>query len=343
MIEHHELLLVVQAAEQGSLAAAARLLDLEPPAITKRLAALERRLGVRLFHRTTRRLSLTDEGEVFCSRARELLAGLSSLESELQDSVGKARGAIRLASSFGFGRRWVAPAVARFQQEHPLVEVQLELMEHLPELTTARLDAAVWLWSPTRASTVTRKLASNRRVLVAAPAYAQRHGLPHTPQELSQHACLVVREHEARYATWRLSPTGKRRAAPVAVQVHGALSSNSGEVVRDWALDGHGIMLRSLWDVHELLAEGRLLHVLPGYAMLDADVHWIAPPRSPGSPVPLRLRLLQEHLARSLADPPWLKPLPDAGSTAALPASLIPARSTPDKTRPPGRSTRPRR
>ncbi|MCM5680413.1 LysR family transcriptional regulator [Schlegelella sp. S2-27] len=311
-IEHQELLLVVQAAEQGSLAAAARSLDLEPPAVTKRLAALERRLGVRLFHRTTRRLSLTDEGELFCGRAREVLARLSSLESELQDSVGEARGAIRLASSFGFGRRWVAPALARFQQAHPRVELKLELMEHLPDLASAGLDAAVWLWSPTRASSVARKLASNRRVLVAAPAYAERHGVPASPQELPQHACLIVREHEARYATWRLSPVNRPRATPVTVQVHGALSSNSGEVVRDWALAGHGIMLRSLWDVHPLLADGTLLQVLPGYAMLDADVHWIAPPRTPGGAVPLRLRLLQDHLASSLADPPWLKPLPSA-------------------------------
>lgn len=336
MIEHHELLLVVQAAEQGSLAAAARALDLEPPAVTKRLAALESRLGVRLFHRTTRRLALTDEGELFCARARELLAGLASLESELQDSVGEARGTVRLASSFGFGRRWVAPALAGFQRAHPHVEIQLHLMERLPDLAAAGFDAAVWLWSPRRASTVTRKLASNRRVLVAAPAYAQRHGLPRAPQELAQHACLVVREDEAKSTAWKLAPVDGRRGGPVTVtvQVHGALSTNSGEVARDWALAGHGIMLRSLWDVHALLAEGRLVHVLPEYAMLDADVHWVLPPRRPGSAVPLRLRLLQEHLARHLADPPWLQPLPGTAtegvSRRAGPAS---ARPTPPRRR----------
>jgi DNA-binding transcriptional LysR family regulator len=312
MIEHQELALVVHVAEQGSLAAAARLLDLEPPAVTKRLAALEGRLGVRLFHRTTRRVSLTDEGELFCTRARSLLAGMSSLEAELQESIGEARGLIRLASSFGFGRRWVAPALAAFQARHPRVDLQLELVEQLPDLATAGYDAAVWLWAPSRSSTLARKLATNRRVLVAAPAYVAQAGMPSTPQELSDHRCLVVREHEARYATWRLTPLDKRRAQPVTVQVHGGLSSNSGEVVRDWALAGHGIMLRSLWDVHDLLREGRLVHLLPGYAMLDADVHWLAPPRTPGAIVPLRLRLLQEHLAGSLADPPWMKPQPSA-------------------------------
>lgn len=312
MIEHQELALVIHVAEQGSLAAAARVLDLEPPAVTKRLAALEARLGVRLFHRTTRRLSLTDEGELFCSRARTLIAGVSSLEAELQENIGEARGLIRLASSFGFGRRWVAPALASFQAQHPRVDLQLELVEHLPDLATAGFDAAVWLWAPSRATVLARKLAPNRRVLAAAPAYLERAGMPNTPQDLTQHECLVVREHEARYATWRLTPLDRRRAQPVVVRVRGNLSSNSGEVVRDWALDGRGIMLRSLWDVHDLLHQGRLVHLLPGYAMLDADVHWIAPPRAPGSTVPLRLRLLQEHLARSLADPPWMKPISSA-------------------------------
>lgn len=306
MVDRQDLLLAVQVADQGSLAAAARALDLEPPAVTKRLAALESRLGLRLFHRTTRRLALTEEGEIFVARGRELLAGLSGLEAALQERLGEARGLIRMASSFGFGRQWVAPALAEFQARHPLVEVQLHLSEHLPDLAAGGFDAAVWLWAPTDASAVSRRLASNRRVLVAAPSYLARRGMPDSPASLAVHDCLVVREHEARHASWRLSPVGGRRATQaVTVRVHGPLSSNSGEVVRDWALAGRGIMLRSMWDVHEALADGRLVHVLPGYAMLDADVHWVAPAGSLAQAAPLRLRLLQAHLAAHLANPPW--------------------------------------
>ncbi|WKB53820.1 LysR family transcriptional regulator [Eleftheria terrae] len=308
-IDRPDLELVLQVAAQGSLAGAARQLELEPPAVSKRLAALEARLGVRLFHRTTRRLALSEEGELFCQQARPLLDGLQQLEDRLQERHKEARGTLRLASSFGFGRTWLAPALSAFQQRHPQVELQLHLTEQLPDLTTGGLDAAVWLWAPQDASAVTRKLAANRRVLVAAPGYLARRGSPATPADLQQHDCLVVREHSGSPTHWRLSAVERRRdGRPVTVRVHGPLSSNSGEVVRDWCLAGHGIMLRSLWDVHEALEQGRLVHLLPGYAMLDADVHWIAPQRAQGQAAPLRLRLLQDHLAKWFAAPPWLQP-----------------------------------
>ncbi|WP_232301038.1 LysR family transcriptional regulator [Caldimonas taiwanensis] len=308
MIEHRDLHLVLAVAEHGSLAAAARALEMEPPAVSKRLAALEARLKLRLFHRTTRRLGLTDEGELFCARARELRAGLAALEDALQERVGEPRGLIRLVSSFGFGRRWVAPALADFQAQHPAVDVQLHLMEHWPYLASTSFDAAVWLWRPPESGVIVRRLAHNRRIVVGSPDYLRRCGVPQEPADLAQHACLVVREHDSHYATWRLTALHRRRRpAEVAVRVSGPLSSNSGEVVREWALAGRGLMLRSLWDVHDALADGRLVQVLPDYAMMDADVHWVARPRSPGAPLPWRLRLLQDHLMRWLADPPWLR------------------------------------
>jgi DNA-binding transcriptional LysR family regulator len=313
MIEREDLRLVLQVVSEGSLAGAARVLDLAPSAVTKRLAALEARLKQRLFHRTTRRLQLTPEGEAFVQRAHVLLEGFAELEQELAERLDEPRGLLRICSSFGFGRAWVAPALARFQAAHPGVELQLHLAEQLPELEAGRFDAAVWLWRPTQAALRSRRLAGNRRIVVAAPAYLERAGVPREPAELSQHQCLVVREHSDRPALWRFDALA-RGAAPQAVRVHGALSSNSGEVVRDWALSGIGLMLRSLWDVHEHLASGRLVHVLPDHAMLDADIHFVTPPRPASQPVPKRLRLLQEHLARELADPPWADYLAPARS-----------------------------
>ena len=304
MIEREDLALVAHVVAEGSLAGAARVLDLGPPAVTKRLAALESRLKQRLFHRTTRRLQLTPEGEAFVQRARLLLEGFAELEHEFNERVVEPRGLLRICASFGFGRAWVAPAIARLQALHPGIELQLHLSEQLPDLESGRFDAAVWLWRPHKAALRSRRLAVNRRIIVAAPDYLQRAGVPQEPDELGHHQCLVVREHSDRPAVWRLD-TLARAGTSLAVRVHGALSSNSGEVVRDWALAGAGLMLRSLWDVHAHLASGRLVHVLPDYAMLDADIHFVTPPRSASQPVPRRLRLLQEHLVRELAEPPW--------------------------------------
>jgi LysR family transcriptional regulator, transcriptional activator for dmlA len=304
MIDRGDLQLVQQVLAHGSLAGAARALDLAPPAVTKRLAALESRLKLRLFHRTTRRLQLTPEGEAFAARASALLDGFDALEHELAERLAEPRGMLRVCCSLGFGRAWVAPALARFQAAHPGVELQLHLSEDLPDLERERFDAAVWLRRPQQGALLSRKLASNRRIVVGAPSYLKRHGTPLQPQDLMQHQCLVVREHVDRPALWRLDWL-QRRGPAQAVRVHGALSSNSGETVRDWALAGCGLMLRSLWDVHEHLAAGRLVHVLPDYAMLDADIHFITPPRGASLAAPKRLRLLQEHLVREFEQPPW--------------------------------------
>ncbi len=304
-IDRCDLHLLTAIQRAGSLAGAARLLDLAPPAASKRLAHLEQRVGARLLQRTTRRLQLTSEGEVFVEQARTLLQGFDRLEEALRERAGQARGRLRIASSFGFGRVWLAPTLAALHKEHPGIEIDLHLTDQLPDLTAGRFDAAVWLWRPPGGSLVTRRLAPNRRIVVAAPAYARRHGLPMTPEALSEHRCLVVREHDDTPSVWRLHNIGGRGAAARAFRVHAAMSSNHGEVVRDWCLAGHGLMLRSMWDVHALLARGQLVQALPGWAMLDADVHLVLPPRDLRLATPRRLRILQEHLQAAFASVPW--------------------------------------
>lgn len=301
-----ELILAVQA--QGSMSKAAQLLRLTPPVVTKRLAALELRLGVRLFQRTTRRVSPTTEGHALCERARRILSDFAEAENELRERQSMPAGPVRLVSSFGFGRLWVGPALSEFQRLYPAVQVELQLTEQLPHLASEGFDAAVWLWNPpanVAAEWIVRKLAVNQRVLVASPGYLQAHGQPERLEDLGQHACLVVRENGGdtgqgqRFEQWWLSRQGVGKRAPVTVS--GPLSSNSGELVRDWCLAGHGIMLRSLWDVAGPLARGELLRVLPEWAMHDADVHWLAPYRAQ---MPLRLSLLQEFLAQRFSELP---------------------------------------
>lgn len=295
-----ELLLAIRA--HGSLAGAASVADVVPSVITKKLAALEARLGLQLFQRTTRRVVPTAEGEALCERAQGLLAGFQAMEAELQERHKEPVGRIRLAATFGFGRVWLGPAIAEFQSRHPQLDVQLQLTEQLPDLAVEGFDGAVWLWAVRgqRATEWTgRRLARNQRVLVAAPAYLRRRGTPASVEELSAHDCLVVRENE-QFDVWRLQR--ERDKAEVRVRVGGPLSSNSGELVRDWCLAGHGIMLRSLWDIASLLASGELVRVLPSHAMTDADVHWLAPHTAS---TPKRIRLLVDFLAERFRAEPW--------------------------------------
>jgi LysR family transcriptional regulator, transcriptional activator for dmlA len=295
-----ELLLAIR--EHGSLSGAASAADVVPSVITKRLAALEARLGLKLFQRTTRRVVPTAEGEALCERALGLLAGFHAMEAELQERQREPVGRIRLAATFGFGRTWIGPALAEFQQRHPQVAIQLQLTEQLPDLAVDGFDGAVWLWAVRgqRATEWTgRRLARNQRVLVAAPEYLRQRGTPLTLEELAQHDCLVVRENE-RFDVWRLQR--ERDRTEVRVRVGGPLSSNSGELVRDWCMAGRGIMLRSLWDIAGSLASGEVVRVLPGYAMTDADIHWLAP-HTPTTPK--RIRLLVDFLAERFRGEPW--------------------------------------
>jgi LysR family transcriptional regulator, transcriptional activator for dmlA len=312
-IQRDDLNMLLQIRSAGQLAGAARALDWAPTVVSKRLSALEVRLGVRLLHRTTRRLQLTAEGEAFVEQAAALVSGFDALEASLVDQQAHAKGRLRVASSPGFGRVWVAPALAALQLRHPGLSVELHLGEHLPDLTSGRFDAAVWLWQPQATSLVSRKLASNRRVVVAAPKYLKQRGTPRVPDDLMHHDCLVVREHDDSPALWRLQAVDRKasgRASKTAppqhtVRVSGPLLSNHGEVVREWALQGHGLMLRSLWDVHALIASRKLVQVLPGWAMLDADVHLVLPPRGTSLATPQRVRLLQDHLVATFAHVPW--------------------------------------
>ncbi|MEJ2803900.1 LysR family transcriptional regulator [Comamonadaceae bacterium PP-2] len=308
-MDRSDLLLVSSLKSRGSLAAAAAELGVTASVASKRLARLEAELGVRLFLRTTRRLAATPEGERLVEGATRLLSGFEALEQAVHDQHTTPVGTLRLAATFGFGRLWLGPALADFQQRHPGVAIQLQLTEKLPDLASEGYDAAIWLWSP-RADRShewsARRLAPNRRVLVASPAYLAARGTPTSLDDLAGHECLVVRENQ-QFDTWTLQSVDREGqplpgSVPRAARVKGALSSNSGELVRDWCLAGRGIMLRSLWDVAHHLRDGTLHPVLPDLAMLDADIHWLAPFRVQA---PRRSTLLAEFLRDRFESLPW--------------------------------------
>lgn len=306
-MERSDLELVTAVRQHGSLVRVAKALHVAPSAITKRLAALETELGLRLFQRTTRRVSPTAEGDVLCERASRILSAFDELESELRERQAEPAGPVRLAATFGFGRLWVGPALADFQHRYPRVSVDLQLTERLPDLAVEGYDGAIWLWNAPgerAAEWVSRRLAPNQRVLVAAPHYLQAHGTPRTPQELATHNCLVVRENisavDRHFDHWRLQRGDEPQVRHLPAR--GSMSCNSGEMVRDWCLSGQGIMLRSVWDIGPQLANGELVRVLPDYAMPDADIHWLAPYRPQN---PKRIRLLVDFLAERFREEPW--------------------------------------
>lgn len=306
-MERSDLELVLAVRNRGSLAGAAQALDVVPSVVTKRLGALEARLGQRLFERTTRRLSVTAEGEAVCQHAKGLLEGFAALENELGERQRELVGTVRLVGTFGFGRRWLGPALAQFNQLHPGLEIQLTLAEKLPDLGADGYDGAVWLWAPQHRRAgdwVTRRIARNQRVLAASADYLARRGTPPDVAALALHDCLVARENsdgnEREFALWTLRHA--RDGATARVRVRGPLASNSGEMVRDWCLAGRGIMLRSLWDIAPQLATGELVRVLPPFAMPDADIQWVAPWRPK---TPRRVRLLIDFLVERFRGEPW--------------------------------------
>ncbi|HSI58975.1 MAG TPA: LysR family transcriptional regulator, partial [Ideonella sp.] len=247
--------------KQGSLAATAQQMGLTPPSVSKRLAALEARLGVRLLHRTTRRISLTPEGETYLTEGARVLAELDALERSVAGAKAVPRGLLKVSATLGFGRRHIAPALSKFAAAHPEVELQLHLGDRPLNLVEQGLDAAIRLGELPDARLTARRLAPNRRVLCAAPAYLAHAGEPATPRELAQHRCIFIREGDEAFGSWQLH-AGSRRET---VKVRGPLGTNDGETALGWALDGHGVLLRSLWDAAPYLRSGRLRPVLAAW------------------------------------------------------------------------------
>lgn len=306
MLDRSDLILVLAVRNHGRIAAAAEQLGVTAAAVTKRLASIERSLGVKLFHRTTRRMSASEEGELCATLAVQLLDGFDDLEAQVSAQSERVTGNIRLMSNAGFGRVHLAPQIAAFQAQYPEISVELHLGNQLPDLQVEGFDAAVWLWGPPTTQVVRTTLASNHRVVVASPGYVRLHGKPRVPSDLTQHQCLVMAQRDVFDRMWRLqrvrTSPGGRRPAPVDVKIRGALRSNSGEVVRDWALGGYGVALRPLWDVAEQLRSGALVDMLPGYAQLESDVQWLAPFRAN---TPRRIVLLRDWLRAAFAHPSW--------------------------------------
>ena len=261
--------------KQGSLAAVARELGVTPPAVTKRLANLERRLGVRLLNRTTRTMSVTHEGEIYLAEAARILVEIEELERLVSRSRAVPKGLLRVNATFGFGRKYVGPAVSDFIKRYPEVEVQLQLSDRPLNLADQAFDIGIRIGELPDARIIARKIASNQRLLCASPHYLKDHAAPTIPRDLQKQSCIVLRENEAAYGTWHLT-RGKRQET---IKVRGVLSTNDGEIALEWALAGHGILMRSEWDVAPYLRSGRLVQLLEEWTLPSSDIFAVYPER----------------------------------------------------------------
>jgi DNA-binding transcriptional LysR family regulator len=285
-------------ARSGSLSAAGRELGVSTPAVSRHLAQMEARAGVPLVVRTTRRMSLTPEGEVVLEHARQIQRTIDDLEQILGSSKASPRGLLRINATLGFGRRHVAPVVSRFVRRHPEVEAQLQLSVNAPPITDDTYDVCIRFGAPADGRIIARRIAPNRRLLCAAPAYLARRGMPRVPGDLARHNCITVRQGDEAYGLWRLAAARGRRTETQAVKVRGNLTTNDGEIAVRWALEGHGIVMRAEWDIAQHLRSGRLVQVLPQFETPDAAIHAVYPQRHQ---MAARVRLFVDFISSAFA------------------------------------------
>jgi DNA-binding transcriptional LysR family regulator len=222
-------------------------------------------------------MSLTPEGEMYLERSRRILAEIDEMGEMLGVAKATPKGLLRVNATLGFGRSHVAPLISRFVRKHPQVEVQLQLSVNPPPLTDDAFDVCIRFGAPPDSRVISRHIAPNRRLLCASPAYLSRRGLPKVPNDLTKHNCIGIRQGEEAYGLWRLTSGRGKSVTTQAVKIRGNLTTNDGEIAVNWALDGHGILMRAEWDIERYLRIGRLVHVLPQYHTPDADIHAVYP------------------------------------------------------------------
>jgi DNA-binding transcriptional LysR family regulator len=297
-ITSHDLQFFAVVARAGSLASAARTLDVTLSAVSQRLQLLERRLGVRLVIRNARQLTLTDEGQLLAARGQAIVDDIGELADSVTHRRSSVVGHLRVLAPFGFGRVYVAPAVAAFAALHPDVTVELHVLDRLWRVPDS-WDVAVHIGVLPDSALIALPLAPNARIACASPGYIKEHGSPKTPTDLRRLPCVAIRENNEDVTLWRFtSPDGES----LSVRIEPRLSSNDGEVVREWTLEGHGIMLRSEWSVARDLRDGRLVRVLSEYEQSSADVVALVAPRHGRA---ARTQAFLQHLRETLTPAPW--------------------------------------
>ena len=250
------------------MSGAARGLNLSPPAATKRLLTMEKRLATRLVNRTTRSVSLTPEGEIYLHHALQMVEQMRQMEDAITGSRSARQGLLRVNATLGFGRTTIAPIVSAFAKDFPNIEVQLELTDRPVDLVDGAFDLAIRFGRLPDSRLNARRIMSNRRFLCASPQYLETSGVPERIEDLVHHRCIIHRQNDDAYGVWRFLQGDHSEA----MKIKSMLSSNDGDIVLGWALDGHGILIRSEWDLAKYIQSGRLNLVLANARLPSADL-----------------------------------------------------------------------
>lgn len=294
-----DLALFLRVLDAGSITAAARDMDISVAMASQRLARLEDSLKVRLLHRTTRRLSATEEGLRVAEQARQILDQFGRLQSSVRSGSDAVAGTLRMTISATFGAMYLAPILPEFLARYPDVRVSVDMSDNLVDFVESGVELAIRIGALQDSSLVATELAPNHRVAVASPAYLRKNPAPQTPADLSKHQCLLHVNSRGSTDRW----TFQRRSGgrPVSVDVAGRLESTQGELLRDAALRGLGIATHSWWHVAEDIRRGKLVHVLQEYSLPSSAIHAFIPQRKF---VPPRVRAMIGYLRESFAENP---------------------------------------
>ncbi|WP_186086831.1 LysR family transcriptional regulator [Burkholderia gladioli] len=263
--------LFVEAANLGSLSAAGRKLGLSPAAASARLIKLEGALSTQLFERSTRKLRLTDEGRLYLAHCQHALQTLDDARSALQLGRASIGGALRVSATSDFGRVVLRRWLDEFNDLHPQVALSLVLADSLSNLLHDDIDLAIRFGVPADSGMVAKRLADNRRVLCASPAYLAAYGAPRHPEELGEHRFVLLSSSAGVANQWKFSREGE--TVQVSAPLARARQTNDGALAREWAIEGRGVVMKSIWDVGADLRAGRLVMLLPEWRCPEMPVH----------------------------------------------------------------------
>lgn len=252
----------IQVVKHRNFRKAAFAMGMSPSFVTKRISVLEACLGVKLLHRTTQSIRLTSHGQRVYDKALNVLLDIEEILDSVTNYSSTPNGSITITSSLGFGRQYISTLISGLITKYPLLTVRFDTVDQIQDLIHSQIDIDLRIGNDIAPNLIARKIYGNKRVLCASPQYIFRHGEPKLLEDLAEHQCIIIKERDHSFSVWELED---QRGQKMTLKVDGSLGSNNGDVVKGWALDGHGIMLRSLWDIRKDLADGRLVRILPDY------------------------------------------------------------------------------
>ena len=268
MITTEDLKFIATIANHRTLADAARALNITPPSVTLRLQHIERKLSIQLIQRPSRVVSLTEEGQILLERGLSILRELDELQEQLDERKELVCGKLRVLAPLGFGNDYVAPLLGEYKRKHPQLDIELELSDNPIWSSHHKWDIIIYIGALNDSSLKMITLATNQRFICASPTYIQAMGCPETPQALVNHQCIALRENNEDVTLWQFTHVedGKHEV----IRINPALASNEGRVIKDWAMAGLGVIMRSEWDVQPQINNGELVRLLPNYSLPNA-------------------------------------------------------------------------